>query len=83
MTNKNTKAFGPPSPCIKCEKGLKYMEFGKEKAKFEDCIESANNFTIVGGYGSAFDGFLYKAILCDDCMDKLIQKGQVEVIGKD
>ncbi len=79
--SKETKAFGPPTPCIICEKALAYLEFGEEKAKFEDCINSANNFDIHGGYGSAFDGFIYKAVICDDCMDKLIQRGKVQVIN--
>lgn len=79
--SRETQAFGPPTPCIVCEKSLAYLEFGKEKAKFEDCINNANNFSITGGYGSAFDGFIYKAIICDECLDKLIQRGKVQVIN--
>ena len=79
--SKETQSFGPPTPCIMCEKALAYLELGEDKVKFEDCINNANNFKIIGGYGSSFDGFVYEAVVCDDCMDKLIQRGKVQVIS--
>jgi hypothetical protein len=85
MTNKNkkTNTFGPPTPCIVCEKGLKYVEFNNFlETPTTDCIENANNFNILGGYGSSFDGLMYEAIICDECLDKLIQKGHLTAILK-
>ena len=81
-TNKKTNAFGPPTPCIVCEKGLKYVEFGEHQSKITDCIKNANNFNILGGYGSSFDGLMYEAIICDECLDKLIQKGHLTAISE-
>lgn len=79
MTHKSTatNAFGPPTPCIICEKSLKYVEFGEHQSKVTDCIENANNFNILGGYGSNFDGFMYEAMICDNCLDRLMQKGHL------
>lgn len=92
-----TEQLGPSTPCILCEKGLLYSVFkaedrcghcGHKKSeelvdqRNTDCIQQGNNFRIIGGYNSAFDGSAYEAIICDDCMDKLIQRRYVTYLGE-
>jgi len=77
--NVPTNAFGPATPCIVCEKALAYVELGPDKVKYEDCITNGTNFDIVAGFGSDFDGNHYEAVICDECLDKAIQKSQVIV----
>jgi hypothetical protein len=75
-----TDEFGPATPCIVCEKALSYAEIGFDKVKYHDCINNGTNFFVYGGWGSDFDGNKYEAVICDDCLDKAIQKSQVLVI---
>lgn len=92
-----TEQLGPSTPCILCEKALLYSVIkgpdwceccGQKKSekivdhRNTDCIVNANNFRIVGNYNSAFDGSAYEAIICDDCLDKLIQRRYVIYIGE-
>lgn len=78
-STETTKEFGPATPCIVCEKALAYVEIGQDKVKYPDCINHGTNFVIVAGYGSDFDGNVYEAVICDECLDKVIQKSQVMV----
>lgn len=75
-----TQLTGPPTPCIVCEKALIYLELGVSKSKDTDVINNGNNFTIIGGYGSSFDTGVYEAVICDECLDKAIQRRQIQVI---
>jgi hypothetical protein len=66
------------TPCILCEKAIIHLWP-------EDLIESGatNNLDsaaymyIIAGYGSNFDMNEYQAIICDDCLDKAIQRNRV------
>jgi len=80
--NQPINAFGPATPCIVCEKALAYVELGVDKVKYPDCIVNGTNFDVVAGYGSDFDGHCYEAVICDECLDKAIQKSQVVIKPK-
>ena len=66
------------TPCLICEKAVLYLWR-------EDIIEGdpptnldyAANVTIFASFGSIFDMNEYQAIICDDCLDKAVQRNRV------
>lgn len=72
-----TNELSPATPCLICEKALMYLELGEEKIKSTDMIHNASNFRIVCNYGSEFDTNVYEAVICDECLDKAIQRRRV------
>ena len=42
-----------------------------------DMINNGTTFTVLGNYGSNWDGCKYEAIICDDCLDNWIQRNKV------
>ena len=75
-----TNALSPSTPCLICEKALMYIELGENKTKDTDVINNGTNFQIVGNYGSEFDSNIYEAVICDECLDKAIQRHRVDFI---
>ena len=69
------------TPCIICEKAVVYLWR-------EDIIEGdpptnldyAANVTIFASYGSIFDMNEYAGIICDDCIDKLVQSRRLRFV---
>ena len=59
----------PLTPCIICEKAVMYLWDRKESTN----LNSAVNIMIQGHYGSDYDATEFAGIICDECMDKLIQ----------
>jgi len=78
MTITNEKS--PLTPCLICEKALVYLEFGEEKLKDTNVINNASSFRIVCTYGSEFDTNVYEAVICDECLDKAIQRRRVAFV---
>lgn len=70
------------TPCLICEKAVVYLwpdqkfDDGQQITNLNDAVD----VRIVGNYGSRFDTNIYEAIICDDCMDKLIQSKRVTFI---
>lgn len=63
------------TPCLICEKAVVYL--WEEHTNLNNAVD----VKIYGSYGSMFDTNEYQAIICDDCMDKLIQSKRVTFIG--
>jgi hypothetical protein len=64
------------TPCLICEKAVIYL--WKELIDIEaENLDGAVYMTMVAGYGSVFDMNEYQAIICDDCLDKAIQRNRI------
>lgn len=64
------------TPCLICEKAVIYL--WKELKDIEaENLDGAVYMIMVAGYGSVFDMNEYQAIICDDCLDKAIQRNRV------
>lgn len=79
ITMSYTQDISPAIPCMVCERAHLYAEFGPDRMKHTDCIIGGNNITIIGNFGSAFDGNVFEAILCDVCLDKMVQSKRLIV----
>jgi hypothetical protein len=64
------------TPCLICEKAVIYL-WTKEVAGSATNLDSASDIRIMANYGSVFDMNEYQAIICDDCLDKAIQRNRV------
>lgn len=69
----------PLTPCLVCEKAVLYL-WTEEQAGTAENLNSACDIQIAGSYGSDYDLSLYKAIICDECMDKAIQSKRVTFV---
>jgi len=58
-------------PCLICDKAVVYY------AKTTQTLAAASYLSIRPTYPSNFDGYIYNAIICDDCLDKSIQRNKV------
>ena len=64
------------TPCLVCEKAVIYL--WKELVDIEAVnLDGAVYMNLLAGYGSIFDMNEYQAIICDDCLDKAIQRNKV------
>lgn len=59
------------TPCIICEKAVIYYAFVTQT------LSSASHITIKSTYPSDFQDNQYTGIICDDCLDHLIQSNKV------
>ena len=59
------------TPCIICEKAVIYY------APITKTLNSASYIIIDSKYGSNFESHQYTGIICDDCLDHLIQSNKV------
>ena len=75
-----TNALSPSTPCLICEKALMYLELGEGKIKDTDVINNGTSLRIVCNYGSEFDSNIYEAVICDECLDKAIQRRRVDFV---
>lgn len=72
----------PLTPCIICEKAVIYLWSEDIIAGSEATnLASASNIEIYSSYGSNFDTMSFAGIICDDCMDKLVQSKRVRVLN--
>jgi hypothetical protein len=72
------------TPCIICEKQIKYL--WDETHNLKNVVEipnlnSAIDIDLCAGYGSIHDGDMYRAVICDSCMTTLIAKNLVTHTG--
>lgn len=70
----------PLTPCLICEKAVIYL-WTQEQAGDATNLDSACDIDIMGSYGSDYDTCLYRANICDECMDKAIQSKRVTYIS--
>lgn len=64
------------TPCLVCEKAVIYL--WKELVNIEaENLDGAVYMNLLAGYGSMFDMNEYEAIICDECLDKAIQRNKV------
>lgn len=75
-------AHAPATPCLICEKAIMYLwpEHILEDGGVPSNLNNAVEVEIVGAYGSSFDTNIYHAIICDECLDKAIQRRRVTFI---
>lgn len=66
----------PLIPCLICEKAVIYL-WPEELAPTAENLDGACDIQIAGSYGSDYDTSVFKAIICDECMDKAIQSRRV------
>lgn len=64
------------TPCLICEKAVIYLWQELKDIEAEN-LDGAVYMVMVAGYGSVFDMNEYQAIICDDCLDKAIQRNRV------
>jgi hypothetical protein len=64
------------TPCLICEKAVIYL-WTEEIAGSASNLDSASDIKIMASYGSVFDMNEYQAIICDECLDKAIQRNRV------
>ena len=70
----------PLTPCLICEKAVVYL-WDTEVAGETENLYGACDVDITGSYGSDYDTCLYRANICDECMDKAIQSKRVIFIS--
>lgn len=66
------------TPCIMCEKAVIHLwpeDLIKDGPTSN--LDGAVYMHMIAGYGSVFDMNEYQAIICDDCLDKAIQRNRV------
>ena len=64
------------TPCMVCEKAVMYL-WNKEESPESINLDGGVYMIMVAGYGSVFDMNEYQAIICDDCLDKAVQRNRV------
>jgi hypothetical protein len=64
------------TPCLVCEKAVIYL-WPKELAGEATNLDGASDVRIIASYGSEFDCNEYQAIICDECLDKAVQRNRV------
>lgn len=69
----------PLTPCLICEKAVIYL-WPEELAGGTTNLDGACDVTIMASYGSEFDMNEYTAIICDECLDKAIQRNRVSFV---
>ena len=67
---------GPKTPCMICEKAILYLWPAHNATNLNNAVD----VSIAGYYGSDFDTMRYTGIICDYCLDTLIQRNKVEYI---
>jgi len=67
---------GPNTPCMICEKAILYLWPQHDATNLNNAVD----VSIAGYYGSDFDTMRYSGIICDHCLDTLIQRNKVEYI---
>ena len=67
---------GPKTPCMICERAILYLWPAHNATNLNNAVD----VSIAGYYGSDFDTMRYTGIICDYCLDTLIQRNKVEYI---
>ncbi len=67
------------TPCMICDKAVMYL-WNQEQAGDATNLDYACDVRIFAGYGSIFDSNEYAGIICDDCIDKLVQSRRLRFI---
>jgi hypothetical protein len=65
------------TPCIVCEKAVMYLWRDNLAGLSAENLDGGVYMSMVAGYGSVFDMNEYQAIICDDCLDKAVQRNRV------
>ena len=65
------------TPCIVCEKAVMYLWDKNLTNEQTNNLDGGAYMNIMPSYGSVFDMNEYEAIICDDCLDKAIQRNRV------
>lgn len=63
------------TPCIICEKAVMYLWNNNSTN-----LNGATDITIGGHYGSEFDTCEFAGIVCDECLDNLVQSKRVRFL---
>lgn len=67
------------TPCLLCEKAVLYL-LNDPNAQSSTNLNGASDIRIIACAGSEFDSNEYRAVICDDCLDKAIQAKRVRFI---
>ena len=67
----------PLTPCMICEKAVVYLWPENQNATN---LSSASDVYIESHYGSDHDTAEFKGIICDTCLDKLVQSKRLRFI---
>lgn len=67
----------PLTPCIICEKAVIYLWDGNISTN----LNSAVDVSLYGYYGSNFDTSMFRGIICDECVDHLVQSKRLRFVG--
>lgn len=65
------------TPCLICEKAVMYLWDKNVIGMETENLDGGVYMVMIAGYGSVFDMNEYQAIICDDCLDKAIQRNRV------
>lgn len=65
------------TPCIVCEKAVMYLWYDDLPGLSAENLDGGVYINLLAGYGSVFDMNEYEAIICDDCLDKAVQRNRV------
>lgn len=64
------------TPCIICEKAVMYLSENNSTN-----LNGGVNITLSAYYGSEFDTSEFSGIVCDECLDRLIQSKRLTFTG--
>jgi len=68
-------------PCLKCGKTVLEMYPNRKKTSDEKKMwQYGIVFQMTAGYGSAHDGYVFNAALCDECIDSGVDEGNIKFI---
>jgi hypothetical protein len=70
------------TPCIICEKAIIYLWEDTDTYGFKNKstnLSNACNVYIQGSYGSSFDLTSYEGVICDECLDQIIQSKRLSI----
>lgn len=65
------------TPCIVCEKAVMYLWNKNLTGTQTSNLDGGVYVNLLAGYGSVFDMNEYEAIICDDCLDKAVQRNRI------
>lgn len=69
------------TPCLICEKAIVYLWNDPASVKESTTnLNGASDVTIFASYGSVFDCNEYHGVICDDCLDRLVQSKRLRFI---
>lgn len=84
QTTEEESEMQSTAKCIVCSKELRYIEFSNATVASGrlGAMHEANDFLILGGFGSRHDEYFFKAFICDDCLEMAILQSRVHEVEK-